>query len=97
MSTLTRGISGSIHQVYDSESDEIVCEGCGTVASRGLGKGDAMCLLHLLPVVPRRLLTDWFHPQAEREAAPARIDAAKSCSPTETTSHNSDVFPGEHN
>ena len=74
MSTLTRGISGSIHQVYDSESDEIACEGYGTVASLGPGKDDA-----------------------EREAAPGRLDVAKSCSPTEPTARNSDVFPGEHN
>jgi hypothetical protein len=97
MSTLTRGISRSTRQVYDSESDEIACMGCGTVASLGPGKGDAVCLLHLLPVVPWKLLTDWFHPQAEREATCARLDAAKSCSPTEPTAHNSDVFPGEHN
>jgi hypothetical protein len=97
MSTLTRGISGSIHQVYDSESDEIVSEGCGTVASLGPVKGETRRLLHLLPVVPLRLLTDWFHPQAEREAAHARIGAARSCSRTEPTDHNSDVFPGEHN
>ena len=66
---------GSFNVIYDSDSDEIVCDGCGLVLNVGAEKPDAIRLLRVQPVIPRKLLKDLCQERANRRIAHEHVEA----------------------
>jgi len=61
--------------MYDSDSDEVVCQGCGLVLNVGAEKPEAVRLLSLQPVIPMKLLTELCDLYAKRKQDHERVDA----------------------
>jgi ssDNA-binding Zn-finger/Zn-ribbon topoisomerase 1 len=60
--------------IYDPERNEIVCQGCGLVLDVGSEKPEAISLLSLQPVIPRKLLVELCDLYAKKKAAQEHVE-----------------------